>query len=90
MNAPNTLQKCTEKEGRTVKLVAWKMNKAVTEMCHDNCENERNQRKTQTDPRVLMLGLLAQSEKVLIGPNDAAELHLWSCWRPACQRVVSS
>ena len=34
-----------------------------------------------TDPRVLMVGLLAQLEKGLVGPDDVAEMHLWSSWR---------
>ena len=34
-----------------------------------------------TDPRVLMVGLLAQPEKGLVGPDDVAELQLWSSLR---------
>ena len=46
-------------------------------MCQDNCEIWQ----TPTDPRVLMVGLLAQPEKVLVGPDDVAELQFWSSSR---------
>ena len=36
---------------------------------------------TPTDPRVQMVGLLAQPEKGLVRPDDVAELQLWSSWR---------
>ena len=32
-----------------------------------------------TDPGILMVGLLAQLEEGLVGPDDAAELQLWKC-----------
>ena len=59
-----------------MKLTAWKMKKVVTpsKMCHDNCESDGY----PTDPRVLMVGLLAQPKKGLVGPDDVAELPLWS------------
>ena len=47
------------------------------DMCQDTCEIWL----TPTDPCVLMVGLLAQPEKGLVGPDDVAELQLWSSWR---------
>ena len=47
------------------------------DMCQDNCEIWL----TPTDPRVLMVWLLAQPEKGLVRPDDVAELHFWSNWR---------
>ena len=47
------------------------------DMCQDNCEIWLN----PTDPHVLMVGLLAQPEEGLVGPDDVAELHFWSSWR---------
>ena len=69
-------QKIRWKEGRTVKITAWKMNTVDTQLG----EWEING-KPLTDPRVLMVGLFAQPEKGLVGPDDVAELRLWSSWR---------
>ena len=46
-------------------------------MCKDSCEIWL----TPTDPRVLMVGLLAQPEQALVGPDDVAELQFWSSSR---------
>ena len=55
-------------------------------MCLDNCEMWL----TPTGPHVLMVGLLAQPEEGLVGPDDVAELQFWmEQLASACQRIVS-
>ena len=44
--------------------------------CAKKCENETDScetRQHQIDPRVLMVGLLVQPEKRLVGPDDVAD-----------------
>ena len=71
------------KTGLDVQLRAWvavlctRRRLREKDMCQDNCEIWL----TPTDPRVLMVGLLAQPEKGLVGPDDVAELQFWSSSR---------
>ena len=75
-------RKCAENRTRRsteglVAMLCTRRRLREKDMCQDTCEIWL----TPTDPRVLMVGLLAQPEKGLVRPDDVAELQLWSSWR---------
>ena len=75
-NPPNSCKRPNSSASVRHKRPSWEIHGPRLKRGEVRLETKQN----PTDRRVLMVGLLVQPEND-VGPDDVAELHLWSSWR---------